>query len=255
MSLWVRIHNHRHQHTHTKGVTLLIFCILYFPLNILLRVYIAISVVVVVMANFMWQLDWSWGAQIKHDSGSVWGCFWIRLAFALVNSVCPPCCESVSSDLFKVWTEQKAEGGGIPPFPTSLPGISSHLLWPSLRDLNHHLLGCSGFCTQIELHHQPSWVSSLQRADHGTSQPPLSSQPPLLHKPVPCDESFLIYKYISLLFGRKTNLDSVLKSRDITLPTKVRLVKALVFPVVMYECESWTIKNAEHQRIDVFFFV
>lgn len=90
MSLWVRIHNHRHQHTHTKGVTLLIFCILYFPLNILLRVYIAISVVVVVMANFMCQLDWSWGAQIKHDSGSVWGCFWIRLAFALVNSVCPP---------------------------------------------------------------------------------------------------------------------------------------------------------------------
>ena len=51
-----------------------------------------------------------------------------------------------------------------------------------------------------------------------------------------------------LLFGRKvmTNLDSVLKSRDITLPTKVRLVKAMVFPVVMYGCESWTIKKAEH---------
>ena len=51
-----------------------------------------------------------------------------------------------------------------------------------------------------------------------------------------------------LLLGRKvmTNLDSVLKSRDITLPTKVRLVKAMVFPVVMYECESWTIKKAEH---------
>ena len=50
-----------------------------------------------------------------------------------------------------------------------------------------------------------------------------------------------------LLFGRKvmTNLDSILKSRDITLPTKVHLVKAMVFPVVMYECESWTIKNAE----------
>ena len=57
-----------------------------------------------------------------------------------------------------------------------------------------------------------------------------------------------------LLLGRKamTNLDSVLKSRDITLPTKVHLVKALVFPVVMYGCESWTIKKAEHQRIDVF---
>ena len=47
-----------------------------------------------------------------------------------------------------------------------------------------------------------------------------------------------------------TNLDSVLKSRDIALPTKVRLVKALVFPVVMYGCESWTIKKAEHLRID-----
>ena len=57
-----------------------------------------------------------------------------------------------------------------------------------------------------------------------------------------------------LLLGRKamTNLDSVLKSRDITLPTKVRLVEALVFPVVMYGCESWTIKKAECQRIDAF---
>ena len=49
-----------------------------------------------------------------------------------------------------------------------------------------------------------------------------------------------------------TNLDSILKSRDITLSTKVRLVKAMVFAVVMYECESWTIKKAEHQRIDAF---
>ena len=48
------------------------------------------------------------------------------------------------------------------------------------------------------------------------------------------------------------NLDSVLKSRDISLPTKVRLVEAMVFPVVMYGCESWTVKKAEHQRIDVF---
>ena len=57
-----------------------------------------------------------------------------------------------------------------------------------------------------------------------------------------------------LLFGRKvmTNLDSIFKSRDITLPTKVRLVKAMVFPVVMYECESWTVKKAECQRIDAF---
>ena len=49
-----------------------------------------------------------------------------------------------------------------------------------------------------------------------------------------------------------TYLDSILKSRDITLPTKVRLVKAMVFPVVMYECESWTVKKAEHRRIDAF---
>ena len=49
-----------------------------------------------------------------------------------------------------------------------------------------------------------------------------------------------------------TNLDSILKSRDITLPTKVRLVKAMVFPVVMYRCESWTVKKAEHQRIEAF---
>ena len=57
-----------------------------------------------------------------------------------------------------------------------------------------------------------------------------------------------------LLLGRKsmTNLDSTLKNRDITLPTKVCLVKATVFPVVMYTCESWTIKKAEHQRIDAF---
>ena len=57
-----------------------------------------------------------------------------------------------------------------------------------------------------------------------------------------------------LLLGTKvmTNLDSILKSRDITLPTKVRLVKAMVFPVVMYACESWTIKKAEHQRTDAF---
>ena len=57
-----------------------------------------------------------------------------------------------------------------------------------------------------------------------------------------------------LLFGKKvmTNLDSILKSRDITLSTKVRLIKAMVFPVVMYGCESWTVKEAEHRRIDAF---
>ena len=57
-----------------------------------------------------------------------------------------------------------------------------------------------------------------------------------------------------LLLGRKvmTNVDSILKSRDITLPTKVHLIKAMVFPVVMYGCESWTVKKAEHQKIDAF---
>ena len=57
-----------------------------------------------------------------------------------------------------------------------------------------------------------------------------------------------------LLLGRKvvTNLDSILKTRDILLPTKVHLVKAMVFPVVMYGCESWTIKKAEHRRFDTF---
>ena len=57
-----------------------------------------------------------------------------------------------------------------------------------------------------------------------------------------------------LLFGRKVmiNIESMLKSRDITLSTKVRLVKAMVFPVVMYECESWTVKKAEHGKIDAF---
>ena len=57
-----------------------------------------------------------------------------------------------------------------------------------------------------------------------------------------------------LLLGRKvmTNLDSIFKSKDITLPTKVHLIKAMVFPVVMYECKGWTVKKAEHQRIDAF---
>ena len=57
-----------------------------------------------------------------------------------------------------------------------------------------------------------------------------------------------------LLLGRKavTNLDNILKSRDITLPTKLCIVKAMVFPIVTYGCESWTIKKAEHQRIDAF---
>ena len=61
-----------------------------------------------------------------------------------------------------------------------------------------------------------------------------------------------IKRHLFLLRKAMTNLDSILKSRDITLPTKVCLVKAMVFPVVMYGCESWTIKKVEHQRIDAF---
>ena len=68
-------------------------------------------------------------------------------------------------------------------------------------------------------------------------------------KAVYCHPVYLTYEIKrSLLLGRKvmTNLDSIFKSRDITLPTKVRLVKAMVFPVVLYGCESWTVKKAEH---------
>ena len=70
--------------------------------------------------------------------------------------------------------------------------------------------------------------------------------------PAECDYSREIER--CFLLGRKvmTNLDSIFKSRDITLPTKIRLVKAMVFPVVMYGCESWIVKKAEHQRIDAF---
>ena len=86
--------------------------------------------------------------------------------------------------------------------------------------------------------------------------------PPSLKGLSICEHTYLQHRYElysheikrRLLLGRKamTNLDSILKSRDITLPKKVHPVKAMVFPVVMYGCESWTIKKAEHQRIDAF---
>ena len=66
------------------------------------------------------------------------------------------------------------------------------------------------------------------------------------------DCSHEIRRHLLLGIKAMTNLNSILKSKDITLPTKVHLVKAMVFPVVMYECESWTIKKAECQRIDAF---
>ena len=66
------------------------------------------------------------------------------------------------------------------------------------------------------------------------------------------DCSYAIKRHLLLGSKAMTDLDSMLKSRDITLPTKVHLVKAMVFPVVMYGCESWTIKNVENRRIDAF---
>ena len=66
------------------------------------------------------------------------------------------------------------------------------------------------------------------------------------------DCSYKLKKHLLLERIAMTNLESIVKSRDITLPTKVQPVKAMVFPVVMYECESWTIKKAEHQRTDAF---
>ena len=71
---------------------------------------------------------------------------------------------------------------------------------------------------------------------------------------ITADGDFSYHVKRCLLLGRKamTNLDSILKTRDITLPTKVHLVKAIVFPVVMYGCESWTVKKAECRRIDAF---
>ena len=67
-----------------------------------------------------------------------------------------------------------------------------------------------------------------------------------------CNSSHEIKRHLFLGRNVMTNLDSILKSRDITLPTNICLVKATVFPVVIYGCESWTIKKAEHQRIDAF---
>ena len=71
---------------------------------------------------------------------------------------------------------------------------------------------------------------------------------------ITADDDYSLEIKRCLLLGRKamTNLDSILKSKDITLLRKVRLVKSLIFPVVMYECENWTVKKAEHQRIGAF---
>ena len=86
--------------------------------------------------------------------------------------------------------------------------------------------------------------------------PPVPVQPPLLGRGVAPLSKLIGHKYKNADNGTNlkvmTNLDSIFKSRDITLPTKVHLVKSMVFPVVMYGCENWTVKKAEHQRIDAF---
>ena len=91
---------------------------------------------------------------------------------------------------------------------------------------------------------------------HNFPSPPLCAHHPLLPRELsgPLPLLFVEPQPRGLLLGRKamTNLDSILKSRDITLPTKVRIVKAVVFPAVVYSSESWTIKKAEHRRIDAF---
>ena len=95
--------------------------------------------------------------------------------------------------------------------------------------------------------HIPSWQIDGEKVETVTGFIFLSSK-----ITADCDCSHEIKRH--LLLGRRTmtNLDSILKRRDITLPTKVCLVKAKVFPVVMYGCESWTVKKAKHGRIDVF---
>ena len=94
------------------------------------------------------------------------------------------------------------------------------------------------------------WAAVYGIAQSWTRLMPLSSS----SSKIPADGDCSHEIKSRLLLGRKvmTNLDSILKSRDITLPTKVYLVKAMVFPVVMYGCESWTVKKAERRRIDAF---
>ena len=98
---------------------------------------------------------------------------------------------------------------------------------------------------------KPGWTLSSSRCSAGEMGSRSKHRPPHLENKLKVSINFMLRR---LLLGRKvmTNLDSIFKSRDITLPTKVRPVKAMVFPVVMYGCEGWTIKKAERRRIDAF---
>ena len=112
-------------------------------------------------------------------------------------------------------------------------------------------------CVQCVANHGPCGPRAIWEENTSSFQLPVSSVHPCTLCPmtscynISAVDSFFKKLFI-LYWGIMTNLDSILKSRDITLPTKVHLVKAMVFPVVMYGCESWTVKKAEHQRIDTF---
>ena len=136
---------------------------------------------------------------------------------------------------------------------------SEDLLWPTREELKRRLMKVKGESGK-------SWFKTQhsKNEDHGIWFHHFMANGQKKMETV-TDFIFLGFKITTdgdcshemkrrLLLGRKamTNLDSMLKSRDITLPTKVRIVKAMVFPVVMYRCESWTIKKAEHWRIDAF---
>ena len=115
-------------------------------------------------------------------------------------------------------------------------GLQNHCRWWLQHEIKRHLLPGRKAMTSLVQFSCSVVSDSLWPHESQHARPPCPSPTPGVHSNS-CPS---------------TNLDSILKSRDITLPTKVRLVKAMVFSVVMYECESWTIKKAEHRRIDAF---
>ena len=123
--------------------------------------------------------------------------------------------------------------------------------WSNVWVIEAHLTssGLSFLIFKMDITMYPSWVGLNRLTSQG-----LRAVPGIQFAPKSLQMVIAAMKLKDLLLGRKvmTNLDSILKSRDITLPTKVRLVKAMVFPVVMYGCESWTVKKAERRWIDAF---
>ena len=131
-----------------------------------------------------------------------------------------------------------------------MPASTAHILKPIDQGV---ILTCSSYYLRKIFLKGIAAIKSDSSDGSGQSPLKTSGKDSSFYMPV---RTFMIHedtKYQHLQeFGRRTNLDSILKSRDITLPTKVHLVKAVVFPVVMYDCESCTIKKAECQRIDAF---